>query len=354
MASELTAVSLFSGAGGLDLGFVQTGGKVLWANEADKDAAASYRKNVGEHVVEGNLSEIKIPHDLNSDLVIGGPPCQGFSVAGRMDPLDPRNEYVHRFLDVVELLSPRGFVMENVKALAVSPRWETLRHSLLNRAQALGYTVRVFVLNAADFGVPQARERMFLIGLQGTRPLRPRALGEEHGRTVRQALKQLPRFGAPGNDLGSTVRVVPAIKPVMRPSAYQGSLLFNGSGRPLDLNRPAKTLAASMGGNSTPILDEAELTDQQEPWVVAYHSRLQEGHPPESIAPEQLRRLTVQEAAALQSFPRKSSFEGSLVSKYRQIGNAVPPVLAYHVFLSVHTALVRCADEGGRSAATAG
>jgi DNA (cytosine-5)-methyltransferase 1 len=133
--------------------------------------------------------------------------------------------------------------------------------------------------------------------------------------------------------------VVPAIRPVMRPSAYQGSLLFNGSGRPLELDRPAKTLPASMGGNSTPIIDQDELEHQEEPWVVGYHERLRKGHPPQRIAPGQLRRVTVQEAAALQSFCVQASFEGSLVSKYRQIGNAVPPLLAYHIFRSVQRAL---------------
>jgi DNA (cytosine-5)-methyltransferase 1 len=320
------------------MGFVQAGGRLLWANEADKDAAASYRENVGKHLVEGDLSEIELPGDLQPDLVIGGPPCQGFSVAGRMDPSDPRNQLVHRFLDAVKLMKPQGFVMENVKALGVSPRWEALRCSMLNRARALGYCVEIFVVNAADFGVPQARERMFFIGLRGKRPLAPRKLGEEHRCTVRQALKALPAFGKPGNDLGSKVRVVPASRPVMRPSAYKGSLLFNGSGRPLQLDQPAKTLPASMGGNSTPIIDQEELR-HRESWVVAYHERLCSGHPVEAVVPEHLRRLTVQEAAALQSFPIEASFEGSLVSKYRQIGNAVPPVLAYHVFLAVQRAL---------------
>jgi hypothetical protein len=124
---ELTAASLYSGAGGLDMAFGWAGVRPIWANEADTDAAASYRKNVGDHLVEGDLTQLELPLDLHPDLVIGGPPCQGFSVAGKMDPSDPRNQHVHRFLDVVHLLQPQGFVMENVKALAVNPRWETLR-----------------------------------------------------------------------------------------------------------------------------------------------------------------------------------------------------------------------------------
>jgi DNA (cytosine-5)-methyltransferase 1 len=119
-------------------------------------------------------------------------------------------------------------------------------------------------------------------------------------------------------------------------------LLFNGSGRPLELDAPAKTLPASMGGNATPIVDEAELRDGAAPWVVAYHARLLEGGRPYKRAPSRLRRITVQEAAALQTFPPDWEFCGPQVAQYRQIGNAVPPNLAYHVALAVRAALDSC------------
>ena len=195
------------------------------------------------------------------------------------------------------------------------------------------------MLNARNFGVPQSRERMFLIGIRGAAPARPRATTADNPPTVRAALQRLPRFGEPGNDAGCSARVVPASTPIMRPTAHRGSLLFNGSGRPLQLDGPAKTLPASMGGNATPIIDQDELEHGAEPWVVEYHRWLQDGNPPLSEAPERLRRITVQEAAALQTFPTEWSFVGPRVAQYRQIGNAVPPNLAEAVAQSVRNVL---------------
>ena len=334
-----TAVSLYCGAGGLDLGFVQAGCDVIWANDADEQAVATYRANVGPHAVCGDVLATALP-DVQPDLVIGGPPCQGFSVIGRMRTDDPRSRHVFHFLDVVRELKPQAFVMENVKALGASPRWGSLRTELLDRADALGYATRLVILNAADYGVPQARERMFLLGRRGDEPLDPPPpTTAGRPRTVREALALLPPYGQPGNDTVTGARVIPSQRPVMRPTAHAGSLLFNGSGRPLHLDRPAKTLPASMGGNATPIIDQEELDRGAQPWVVSYHRRLLKGGAPRKTAPRRLRRLTVEEAAVLQSFPVGFRFHGPRVAQYRQVGNAVPPLLAEAVARSVLTAL---------------
>lgn len=334
-----TAVSLYCGAGGLDLGFVQAGFDMLWANDADPQAIETYRANVGPHAMCGDVLEATLP-DLRPDVVIGGPPCQGFSVIGRMREDDPRSRHVFHFLDVVGELEPEAFVMENVKALGANPRWAPLRSELRRRAAALGYATQLVILNAADYGVPQARERMFLLGQRGaSAPVPPTPTTSGRPRTVRQALSLLPPFGRPGNDTVTGARVVPSQNPVMRPTAHTGSLLFNGSGRPLHLDRPAKTLPASMGGNATPIIDQQELDEGVEPWVVAYHRRLLEGGKPRRAAPRRLRRLTVQEAAVLQSFPVGFRFHGPRVAQYRQVGNAVPPLLAQAVAQSVLASL---------------
>jgi DNA (cytosine-5)-methyltransferase 1 len=331
-------VSLYSGAGGLDLGFRDAGFELLYANDVDRWAVETYHENIGTHAVCGDVLDLDLP-DVRPDVLIGGPPCQGFSVIGRMRRDDPRSQHVFRFFDAVEALRPRAFVMENVKALGSASRWAPLRDSLVTRAESLGYATRLVILNAADHGVPQARERMFLMGARGgNAPLRPES-SVKRPVTVREALAALPPFGMPGNDNGTNAKVVPSRFPVMRPTAHVGSLLFNGSGRPVHLDRPAKTLPASMGGNATPIIDQDELDRGAEPWVVDYHRHLADGGEPLTAAPSRLRRLTVEECAALQSFPEWFAFKGPRVAQYRQVGNAVPPKLAAAVALSVRAAL---------------
>ncbi len=323
----------------MDLGFIQAGFRVGWANDVDRFAVETYRANIGDHAVCGSVLDVLTP-TWAPDVVIGGPPCQGFSVIGRMAPDDPRSAHVFHFLELVEQFAPRAFVMENVKSVAANPRWRPLRDEFQHRAEEMGYTTRLMVLNAADYGVPQARERMFLLGVAGDEaPDVPVPTTSHRHPTVREALAQLPPFGTPGNDTVTGARVVPTRDPVMRPTAHAGSLLFNGSGRPLHLDRPAKTLPASMGGNATPIIDQDELATGAEPWVVGYHRHLADGGAPLAAAPDRLRRITVEEAAILQSFPVGFRFCGPRVAQYRQVGNAVPPKLAVAVAQSVLAAL---------------
>jgi DNA (cytosine-5)-methyltransferase 1 len=344
--TTLKTISLYSGAGGLDHGFAEAGFDICWANEIDSSACATYRENLGDHIVCGDVLETALPSDLEADVVIGGPPCQGFSVIGKMDQRDPRSAHVFHFFDVVETVGATAFVLENVKSLAVNPRWSSVREALFERACSLGFETKLFLLNAAHFGVPQSRERMFLIGIRGGTPVAPIETTRERPTTVREALAVLPRFGGDGNDGIVKARVVPAAYPIMRPSPYRGALLFNGSGRPLDLDSPAKTIPASMGGNATPIIDQEELEHGAEPWVVAYHQRLKEGRPPLKRAPKRMRRITIQEAAALQTFPPEWTFHGRLVAQLRQVGNAVPPRLAFNVARALKTAMTAATDSG--------
>jgi DNA (cytosine-5)-methyltransferase 1 len=341
VTTPYSVISLYSGAGGLDLGFARAGFDLKWAIDQDRFAVQTYNACLAPHAVCADVLAVEPPESLAADVVIGGPPCQGFSVIGRMDPTDPRSRHVTHFLDVVERVQPRGFLMENVKALAVNERWAGLRARLLDRACSLGYESTIFVLNARDYGVPQARERMFLVGVRDGTPIPPQPTTRDRPITVREALAGLPTYGAPGNDQRCAAQVVPARAPILRPSPFRGSLLFNGSGRPLDLDAPAKTLPASMGGNATPIIDQEQLESGAEPWVVGYHRRLRQGGSPLRRAPGRLRRLTVQEAAALQTFPADWRFAGPRVSQYRQIGNAVPPRLAEAVARSLMETLMK-------------
>ena len=334
------AVSLFSGAGGLDIGFHRAGYNIIWANDIDKNATQTYASIFPNHDIKtGNLLDQTLPESNKVDVVIGGPPCQGFSVAGKMDPKDPRSQHVWNFMAVVYKLKPKLFVMENVKALAINRRWEILRSNLKKEAQKMGYKTELFLLNSADYGVPQARERMFLIGFQVDSIKKPRKVTTQYSVSLRKALNTIPSYGESGNDGVCSAKITPAKNPILRKSPYAG-MLFNGQGRPLNLEMPALTLPASMGGNRTPIIDQLAFEDEKEtPWVVDYHSYLCKGGKPHKETPDYLRRITVEEAAVIQTFPKEVKFKGSQSSKYCQIGNAVPPELAFNLAKSLRTAV---------------
>src|SRR5207245_1991695 len=150
--------SLYTGAGGLDLGFAAAGFKPIWANDIDRSAVATYNGVFEGHAARpGDIRDQDVPGKGAADLVIGGPPCQGFSVAGKMNPNDPRSRHVWDFMGVVERVQPRAYCMENVKALARNRRWTMLYRALIERGEELGYAVTALVLNASHYGVPQAR-----------------------------------------------------------------------------------------------------------------------------------------------------------------------------------------------------
>ena len=345
--------SVYSGAGGLDIGFIRAGFAPVFSIDIDPSAVNTYAATlkrlsdrfphlkVHEHNclcgdIDDHMTDLTT---VTADLVIGGPPCQAFSVAGKIDPSDPRSRHVWRFLDAVRAIEPRCFVMENVKALAQNRRWTQLIDALRDKADELGYATQVLMLNASHYGVPQARERMFLVGIPpGTLFEPPAPSTADNPPSLRDALATLPPWGAPGNDMLCAARVTPAKRPVMRRSPYAG-MLFNGSGRPMRLDRPAPTLPASMGGNRTPIVDQDCLDGVDDCWIARYHACLEAGGEPRTEVPERLRRLTVQEAAAIQGFSADMEWRGTKTSIYRQIGNAVPPALGTAIALALRAAL---------------
>ncbi|QTH70593.1 DNA cytosine methyltransferase [Pseudoalteromonas xiamenensis] len=337
-----TSVSLFSGAGGMDVGFSKAGFRCLWANDMDKDACETFRINHGDIIHQGDIDELMQELDdfSNVDCVFGGPPCQGFSVAGKMDVDDPRSKLVWSYMSVVEKLKPKSFVMENVKALGTLSKFADFREGLIKKAIQLGYRCELLLLNAKDFGIPQNRQRMFLIGFKEEfGPINIGKVIESHhmqSPTVREALIHLGKAGTEGNSRVCNARITNAAKPVMRKSPYAG-MMFNGQGRPLNPDGYASTIAASMGGNRTPIIDEGHLFDGKESYVEEYHAHLMAGGEPKSMhdVSSSLRRLTIDEAIILQTFPTDYEFFGKQSSMWRQIGNAVPCKLAEAVALSV-------------------
>ncbi len=347
MADKLTAVSLFTGAGGMDIGFERAGIEVIFANELMSEAAATYNAN--------HASGVMVNDDVNNifdllgqfrgvDLVFGGPPCQGFSVAGKMNPNDNRSKLIFTFLDVIEKVRPRAFVMENVKALGVLEKWEPVRRKYLDRVRALGYNCVPFILNATEYGVSQKRERVFFIGIRDNGDpffeyyMKDLLLQQKNeAPIVRTILQSLGRAGTDENPDTCTAKITFAIHPVMRKSPYAG-MYFNGQGRPINVDGYANTLPASMGGNKTPFVDEDYLYGEaSSDWVVDYHRGLMEGTivPEFKEAPERLRRITIREAARIQSFPDNYVFCGNKGVIYTQIGNAVPCRMAEAVAKAV-------------------
>lgn len=336
---KFTGVSLFSGAGGMDVGFQRAGVKVVWANEIDRHACETFRLNQGGSLVQGDLVQTLPGKDLvGVDVLFGGPPCQGFSVAGKMDPNDDRNRLLFSFFDAVEAIRPNAFVCENVKALAVLGKWSSIRSAVEDRVTPT-YRLSRFVLNSSDFGVPQNRERMFWIGIrkdvfpgssEDLRASLQMALDQYRKRptSVGEIVRTLGPAGTPNNTRTCKAAVSFAKAPIMRASPYAG-MLFNGGGRPLRSNGVASTLPASMGGNRTPIVDEDEIFHDKPSFVESYHADLVNGLPPKSgRAPINLRRLTIDECLAIQTFPPGYMLSGPNTAMYRQIGNAVPPLLA--------------------------
>lgn len=163
---KITVVSLFSGCGGLDYGFKNRNFQIIWANDNLKDACDSYKKNIGNHIVCDNIDNILIDNIPQSDLIIGGPPCQGFSGIGNRDPNDPRSELVWSFIRIIEKIKPSIFLFENVLGLksSLSKDGSKVIENLSEAFKNIGYKLNIFILNSADYGVPQKRFRIFIVG----------------------------------------------------------------------------------------------------------------------------------------------------------------------------------------------
>ena len=162
---KFRVISLFSGAGGMDLGFINAGFDIVWANDFFKEAVESYKKNVDDRIVYGDITKIassEMPDDI--DLVIGGFPCQGFSIANTKRSMkDERNFLYKEMLRVIDDKNPKFFVAENVKGI-LSMKKGKVFEMIKKDFKKLGYNVDARLLNAAEYGVPQARERVVIIG----------------------------------------------------------------------------------------------------------------------------------------------------------------------------------------------
>jgi len=227
------AVSLFSGAGGMDLGIKYAEFDIVFANDIDEDSRKTYRHNIGNHICGTDVTEIDVKDIPDCDLIFGGPPCQGFSIAGKMDPDDPRSQMIWEFQRIVLGKMPKVFIMENVAALSRLKKFTDIKNKLLKTYRDAGYHVECMVVNAADHLVPQKRERTIIIGNLERKPLYPDK--SQRNMTVRESLSDMDRPGKGANDGVCTAKITFAKKPVLRKSPFAG-MMFNGAGRPIDLN----------------------------------------------------------------------------------------------------------------------
>lgn len=297
-------VSLFCGAGGLDLGLKQAGHKIIWANDFDADCIETYRQNIGDHAVLGNIVNIPSEDVPDCDVIVGGFPCQGFSQANRLRfEEDERNRLYLEFLRLVTDKQPQYFLAENVRGI-LSLGGGSAIQKIEDDFSNAGYRVEKKLFNLADYGVPQTRQRVIIAG---TRKDLPHTLNfgfpaATHSKTdkgnmkawvtIGEALKEIPE---PSEESNLINHVCSKYKVTNRN--------FTGHRR-TDPNKPSPTiLARGNGGGGVCALQH----------------------------PNNHRRMSVREQAIIQTFPMDFEFSGKLNSCYRQVGNAVPVLFGKHL-----------------------
>lgn len=303
-------ISLFSGAGGMDLGFINAGFEVVWAIDFEPDACETYSKNIGDHIVCEDITQVKTEYLPDCDIIIGGSPCQGFSNANRQTNFldNPKNLMVREYIRVVKDKQPKVFVLENVPRLLTAGKGKFLNEI---KDQLSNYHIEVKVLNAFDHGVAQKRRRAILIGSLIGEIKHP--VTKKEKLTIRDVLANisddLPNQDEYRASRESTIEKMKLIK--QGENAHSLPASYNVSPnthenvyRRLNLNEPSHTLAHA--GKTVMI------------------------HPTED------RIISIREAARIQSFPDDFAFYGDLNSKYQQLANAVPPKMAEEIAKVIH------------------
>lgn len=332
MNKKLKVLSLFSGCGGLDLGFENAGYQIVAAIDNWQEALNTLQRNFPKtealNIDLGNFhkKEFNI-YEGTIDVVIGGPPCQGFSISGKRDIDDPRNKLYEGFLKVVKHVNPKAFVMENVPNLISMGKGEILK-KILNDFTRLGYQVEYRVLTASNFGVPQNRKRVFIVGVKGSKYKFPKEIYDEKNRlTCLDAIGDLSEHGLVD---GSAYGIAPR-------SDYQSQMRLGSIGifNHQITNHDVKTIEIIKlvpdGGNYKNLPEHLQQTRKVNIAWTRYSSKkpsltIDTGHR-HHFHYKFNRVPTVRESARLQSFPDRFVFLGSKTSQYKQVGNAVPPIL---------------------------
>lgn len=323
----LNYIDLFSGAGGMSLGFHLEGFKNIFAIDYEDDAVETYKFNFPNHkVLNKNIQSLKDKDILNLtqgkqvDVVIGGPPCQGFSIAGNIGRKfieDERNYLFKEFVRIVKITTPKIFVMENVARMATHNSGQTIKE-ICSHFKNLGYNVQYKVLNSADYLVPQVRNRIIVVGTKNCDFKYPEKINKRI--SVKEAISDLPPLN---NGEKSNVANHFAMN-------HTEQMLY-------------KMSFIEDGGDRYQIPDAIRPKSGDVRKYIKYNSELPSititGDMRKVFHYEQNRALSPRELARLQSFPDNFIFKGKSISIQQQIGNAVPPKLSQQIAKEVKKCL---------------
>jgi DNA (cytosine-5)-methyltransferase 1 len=363
------AVEIFSGVGGMGLGFEQAGFNVVSAFDIEQRNVDTYKRNFQHtkaHVAdlsECNGADIRKLSELgerNIDVLFGGPPCQGFSVGGVQDVNDDRNTLVYDFARLVRQLQPTYFVMENVAGLMMAHAKPVLE-SLVRRLKLAGYSIvtPIKILDASEFGVPQRRRRVFILGYRkSATPIfypEPKGLsdpkGKEYFPRVKDAISDLPDVELYEELFDEDGLTVPLGKPSYYGQLMRGEIrdsqdrsarrkmpkVLTGCMRTKHSRQSQRRFASTAPGSAEPVSRYVRLSLEGFAPTIRAGTGVDRGShtSPRPIHPTKPRCITVREAARLHSFPDWFQFHETRWHAFRQIGNSVPPLLARAVANSI-------------------
>lgn len=350
--SDPVAIDLFCGAGGLSLGLRDAGFTIGAAIDSDPIAVRTYQDNLGHHVICGRIEEVSA-NDLMAkagvsrgecSLLAGGPPCQGFSLQRRGQREDLRNALILQYLRMIEDILPKFFLMENVSGL-LNKHGKPFLDQLLAGVERLGYVVQLELLDARDFGVPQRRKRAFLVGARTSARAPtfrfPKPTSVDSPRTVRDAIADLPSPPQDGSchpDVANHFREA-RLSPI---NLERIRHVPPGGGRE---NIPEHLqLACHKNNKGHRHLDVYGRLAWDEP-SVTLTARFDSFSRGRFAHPEEHRSLTIREGARIQTFPDWLVFAGNREDQARQVGNAVPPLLAQCLGKNILTAFKRLTEQ---------
>ncbi len=341
---EWNTIDLFSGAGGLSYGFQKAGFNILLGIDNDEKALETYRLNHRDaKTICGDITKINYEDDIKPllgdksiDFIIGGPPCQGMSLAGNRELDDPRNKLYLSYLRILDEIKPKGFVIENVPGL-LSLFHGQIKNSILSRLKEMDYNVSFNVLRASDYGVPQIRRRVFFVGI------RKDILGKfefpqkkDYVVTTKMALDDLPPLNTVSylgeKEQDYETKPTNSYQVLMRKNSDK---VYNHiAAKHTEKTRKIISMVPD-GGNYKDLPEEYRGTRH---FHVAW-TRFDSNKPSPTIDTGHRHHFhykwdrvpTVRECARIQSFPDDFIFLGNKTQQFRQVGNAVPPLLAQAV-----------------------